>query len=159
MLDLIPARVHRRLYRIAFWARSLWWRTMQPTVHGCRVIALDGEDRVLLVRQSYGSTAWVTPGGSMARHEDPVACAIRELAEETGCTLEQASKVAEVLERPMGAFNIVHVVVGRASGPIAPDHREVDEASWFTLDSLPQDASAITIAGLPGWVAAYNSES
>lgn len=159
MLHLIPAPLHRRLYRIAYLARSLWWRTLRPTVHGCRIVALDDQGRVLLIRQSYGSNAWVTPGGSMKRDEDPVACAVRELAEETGCSMTDARKVAQVIERPMGAFNIVHVVVGRAGGPLVPDHREVDEAAWFAPDALPHDASAGVVAGLSDWIAAYNSES
>jgi len=159
MLHLIPAPLHRRLYRVAYWARSLWWRTLRPTVQGCRIVALDDGGRVLLIRQSYGSNAWVTPGGSMGRAEEPVACAVRELAEETGCLLVEARKVAQVLERPMGAFNIVHVVVGRARGTLAPDHREVDEAAWFSPDALPHDASAGVLGGLSDWISAYNSES
>ena len=153
----IPRPLHRRLYKIANWARSLWWRVFQPTVHGCRVIALDEADRVLLIRQTYGSRDWVAPGGSIARREDPVHTAHRELAEETGCALSQARKVAEVLERPMGAYNVVHIVVGRASGKMAPDRREVDEARWFALDALPTDTSPRITAGLDDWVAAWRS--
>ena len=159
MLHLIPPPLHRRLYRVAYWARSLWWRTMRPTIHGCRIVALDEGGRVLLIRQSYGPCDWLTPGGSVDRGEDPVATAVRELAEETGCTLAIPRKVAEVLERPMGAYNVVHVVVGRAGGTLRPDQREVDEARWFALDALPADVSPRIAAGLPGWIAAYNSES
>jgi 8-oxo-dGTP pyrophosphatase MutT (NUDIX family) len=159
MLHLIPAPLHRRLYRVAYWGRSLWWRTLRPTVHGCRVIALDAQGRVLLIRQSYGPSHWLTPGGSLDSGEDPVATAHRELAEETGCTLTNARKVAELLERPMGAYNVVHVVVGRAGGTLLADHREVDEARWFALDDLPADVAPRIAAGLADWIAAYNSES
>lgn len=159
MLHLIPAPLHRRLYRVAYWARSLWWRTLRPTVHGCRIVALDRDGRVLLIRQSYGPNHWLTPGGSIARGEDPVDTAVRELTEETGCTLGEARKIVEIVERPMGAYNVVHVVVGRASGTVRPDRREVDEADWFALDALPADISPGIAAGLPGWIAAYNSES
>jgi len=159
MLHLIPAPLHRRLYRLAYWARSLWWRTLRPTIHGCRVVALDGQGRVLLIRQSYGPTHWLTPGGSVERGEDPVATAVRELAEETGVVLGNARKVAQLLERPMGAYNVVHVVVGHASGPLRADEREVDEARWFSLQDLPADISPTIAAGLGEWIAAYSSES
>jgi 8-oxo-dGTP pyrophosphatase MutT (NUDIX family) len=159
MLHLIPAPLHRRLYTLAYLARSAWWRIFKPTVHGCRVIALDEAGRVLLIRQSYGPRHWLAPGGSVERGEDPVATARRELAEETGCTLSDARKVAQVLERPMGAYNEVHVVVGRAGGVVAPDRREVDEAAWFAPDALPPDIAPRIRDGLVGWIAAYNSES
>lgn len=159
MLHLIPAPLHRRLYQVAYCVRSAWWRTCKPTVHGCRVVALDQAGRVLLIRQSYGPRHWLTPGGSIERGEDPVATAHRELAEETGCTLTQARKVAEVLERPMGAYNVVHVVVGHAGGTVAADRREVDETGWFAPDALPADTAPRIAAGLAGWIAAYNSES
>jgi 8-oxo-dGTP pyrophosphatase MutT (NUDIX family) len=159
MLHLIPAPIHRRLYRVAYLARSAWWRTLKPTVHGCRVVALDEVGRVLLIRQSYGPRHWVTPGGSIERGEDPVATARRELAEETGCALSDARKVAQVLERPMGAYNEVHVVVGMGSGPLRPDRREVDEAAWFAPDALPHDVAPRIRAGLADWIAAYRSGS
>ncbi|MET1755200.1 NUDIX domain-containing protein [Novosphingobium sp. RD2P27] len=155
MLHLIPAPLHRCLYRLAYIARSAWWRTLRPTIHGCRIIALDAEDRVLLIRQTYGPRYWSAPAGSIARREDPVATAHRELAEETGCTLEDARKVAEVLERPMGAYNVVHVVVGRAGGTLRPDGREVDDAAWFELDALPADISPKVSSDLSGWIAAW----
>lgn len=163
MLQLIPAPLHRRLYRLAYIARSAWWRMFRPTIHGCRVVALDGEDRVLLIRQTYGARHWLTPGGSLGRNEDPVVTAHRELGEETGCTLARARKVAQLLERPMGAYNVVHVVVGRAGGLLRLDQREVDEAAWFGLDDLPLDIGPHIGRGLREWVAAWreghNSES
>jgi len=157
MLHLIPAPLHRRLYRVAYIARSAWWRTLKPTIHGCRVIALDeAEERVLLIRQSYGPAGWIAPSGSVERREDPVATAHRELAEETGCRLERARKVAELLERPFGAYNVVHVIVGRSSGVPRPDGREVDEARWFALDLLPSDLSPHAY-GLREWIAAWRA--
>jgi len=157
VLHLIPPPLHRLLYRLAYRIRSAWWRTARPTVHGCRVVALDHADRVLLIRQSYGPSHWLTPGGSVGRREDPVLSAHRELGEETGCSLQGARKVAEVLERPMGAYNVVHVVVGRASGPLRIDRREVAEAAWFGLDALPGDVGSHVAAGLAEWVALWRA--
>ena len=52
-----------------------------------RVILLDPDDRVLLMRYDDGpldKTHWATPGGGLKEAEDYPAAAQRELAEETG---------------------------------------------------------------------------
>ena len=50
-----------------------------------RVVLLDEDDRILLVRSSWdGRTLWFTPGGGLEPGEAPEAGARRELREETG---------------------------------------------------------------------------
>jgi ADP-ribose pyrophosphatase YjhB (NUDIX family) len=54
-----------------------------------RVVLLDPDDRVLLMRYDEGppnGVHWATPGGGLAEGEDYRAAALRELAEETGWT-------------------------------------------------------------------------
>ena len=75
MLHLIPAPAHRTVLRIAHGLRLRWWRMRKPRLAGCRVLALDREDRVLLVRHSYGSGKWMPPGGGLTRGEDALAAA------------------------------------------------------------------------------------
>jgi 8-oxo-dGTP pyrophosphatase MutT (NUDIX family) len=159
MLHLIPRPLHRALYRVAFVLRMAYWRIARPTVTGCRIIALDPQDRVLLVRQTYGGQKWQAPTGGMASGEDPLEAASRELSEETGCTLAEAHSVAQVLEHPQGANNVVHIVVGRVLGVPKPDHREVREVAFFALDALPADLSPRTERGLHEWVAAWQASA
>ncbi len=159
MLHLIPRPLHRVLYRVAFVLRMAYWRIARPTVIGCRIIALDAQDRVLLVRQTYGRQKWQAPSGGMASGEDPLETASRELVEETGCTLAQARAVKQVVEHPQGANNVVHVVVGRVVGMPTPDHREVREAAFFALDALPANISPRTASGLHEWVGAWKGSA
>lgn len=156
MLHLIPAPLHRTGLRIAHGLRKLWWRWRHPRVIGCRVLAFDAQGCVLLIRHSYGSGRWLPPGGGMARGEDPVAAARRELREEAGCALEDTIEVAMVEEDLHGAVNQVHVVAGRLSGEAHADRREVIAARCFPLDALPADMPAPLRQQLPGWAEAFN---
>jgi ADP-ribose pyrophosphatase len=51
------------------------------------IVALDSEDRVVMVRQyraAAGRELWEIPAGTLEEGEDPAVCATRELCEETG---------------------------------------------------------------------------
>lgn len=60
-----------------------------PVRQAARVLLLDPDDRVLLMRYDDGppnGKHWTTPGGGAEHGEDYRAAALRELAEETGWT-------------------------------------------------------------------------
>lgn len=150
----MPRPLHRTAYRLAHGLRVVWWRLRRPRIHGCRVLAFDGAGRVLLVRHSYGSGSWMTPGGGMRRGEDPLRAAARELGEEVGCAIEHAWLLARVEEPLKGATNVVAIVAGRLAGTPGPDGREIVEAACFAPDALPSDLSDLMRRELPGWLTA-----
>ena len=98
------------------------------------------------------------PGGGLARGEEPLAAAARELAEETGCLLEQACRIEVSHEDLHGAGNCVHVVVGQARGAPVADRREVIEARFFALDDLPHNTAGRLAPELPAWVSLYRHQ-
>lgn len=155
MLNALPAPLHRALYRLAHALRRLWWRLRRPVVNGVRVIALDPQGRVLLVRHAYGSDAWMPPSGALASHEDPVSAAVRELAEETGCRLVNARLVAQIEEDLRGARNRVRVVAGLAEGEPVPDRREITAARHFGPHELAGHVAAETAERLLQWAADF----
>jgi 8-oxo-dGTP pyrophosphatase MutT (NUDIX family) len=139
MLHLIPAPLHRALLRIAHRVRKRWRRIARTQSAGVSVIALDGADRVFLVRHSYGSGRWSLPGGGLGYDEDPHACARREIAEELGCALADLALAAQFEETLHGAPHRAWVFTARFAGEPRPDGREVIDSGWFALDSLPPD--------------------
>ena len=154
MLHLIPRPVARGLFRLSHRIRILWWRWRRPDLDGCRVIALDPQDRVLLVRHTYGSGTWMPPSGGLSANEDAVAAARRELAEEAGLALSGAVLLGERDERLHGARNRVRMVGGRVRGEPQVDGREVAEAGFFALKKLPGAMSPAVRTGLAEWVIA-----
>ena len=154
MLRLIPAPLHRAGLRLAHGLRRRWWRLAQVRLQGSRVLAFDQRGHLLLVRHSYGSGSWMLPGGGIARAEDPLAAALRELAEETGLGLAGARCFAVADEPLYGTVNRVHLFTGTAQGTLAIDGREIFEAAFFARDALPEALSPTLARELPGWLAA-----
>jgi ADP-ribose pyrophosphatase YjhB (NUDIX family) len=139
MLRLIPAPLHRVLLRIAPHLRTRWRRWVRRPTVGVSVIGVDAEERVFLVRHSYGSGRWSLPGGGLGYDEDPHACARREIAEELGCALADLRLAAQFDETLHGAQHRAYVFTAGFVGEPRLDGREVIDGGWFALDALPPD--------------------
>ena len=101
----------------------------------------DSEDRVLLLREEDGN--WELPGGGLEHGEDPKQGLAREVAEETGMTVDWMSDQPEtfwtiqknVAGSPLKWFAFV-VYEARVSGEFRPDpvNGEAEEARYFTRE-------------------------
>lgn len=151
MLHLIPAPLHRLAYRAAHAVRKRWWQWRQPEITGVSVIATDLDDRLLLVRHSYGSGSWSVPAGGINRGETPEDAARREFLEETGCEAGRFQFVGVQQERIHGAHNTVHVFAAKVQGNPTADRREIVEARFFPLHSLPEPLGDLTRLRLDMW--------
>ncbi|WP_338243206.1 NUDIX domain-containing protein [Aurantiacibacter hainanensis] len=141
MFHLIPAPLHRALYRAGHGLRRIFLRHLAGEVHGCCIIGRDPDGSVLLVRHSYGPPVWAFPGGGMRQGEDALAAALRELREELDCTLHDPVHLGVQRNEFLGSINHVRVVTGQVAGVPTPDMREVVEARFFPLDALPENRS------------------
>ena len=117
---------------------------MRPFRLGVRIIVLDAEDQVLLVRHSY-RPGWHLPGGGVDRWEAVPDAAIREVREEGGVAIA-------ALEGPLGIYANFgigycdHVVLYAARDwrPAATCSLEIAERRFFPLDACPDEASPPT---------------
>lgn len=138
MLHLIPAPLHRVLYRVAHAARRQWWRIRRPHRRSVVVAAFDEHDRVLLVRHSYGPPAWSLPGGGMDRGEQPDEAARREIREELRCGLTDLAVIDVTEQRVAGSLELQHLFAARLAGEPTPDMREIVAVTLADPDHLPE---------------------
>jgi len=95
------------------------------------------QNRILLVRISYGHRGWMLPGG-YARSSETVGEAIRrEMLEETGLLVEPVGMVS-VRSRVRDGRNDVYITfrVRVVGGELRPDGKETVEARYFTLEEI-----------------------
>ena len=138
MLHLIPAPLHRALYRVADSLRRRWWRVRRPRRSSVVVVAFDERGRVLLVRHSYGPRLWSLPGGGMNRGEHAEQAARREIGEELGCGLRDLTAIGANEERIAGSLDMQHVFAAHLEGDPVPDMREIVAIELADPDNLPE---------------------
>ena len=115
------------------------WRFKRPMTLGVRGIALDGAERVMLVRHTY-TPGWHLPGGGVERGETADRAMRKEFAEEAGLSIEGPMSLLGVYLNPV--FQGDHVLLFRAHGwrPCDSDSEgEIAERGFFALDALPSD--------------------
>lgn len=123
--------------------RLAWWRVRRPDLRGCNVIVFNEGGAVLLVRHSYQSPGrWMLPGGGLAKGECAEDAAVREVAEETGCRIEDARFIGAEVAAVSGARNHIHLVVARTADTPTADRREIVEAAFFPPEALPPTVTA-----------------
>lgn len=141
MLHLIPAPLHRQLYRLAHRVRRGWWRIRRPKHNSVVVVAFDDGGRVLLVRHSYGPPVWSLPGGGIGRGEQAERAAAREIREELGCGLAELAVLNAIEERVAGSLDLRHTFIARLVGEPLPDMREIVAVTLADPANLPEPCS------------------
>jgi ADP-ribose pyrophosphatase len=120
---------------------------------GVAVLAVDGEERVVMVRQyryAAGQELLELPAGRLEPGEDPMAAGMRELSEETGYTASHVEPLGRMI--PTGAYCSeviwLYLATGLTGGPPHPDDGEIvrpelvllEDALRMVMDGRIEDA-------------------
>lgn len=116
------------------------------------VVVLDDVERVLMMwrhRFILDRWVWELPGGYLDPDEDPIACAAREVEEETGWRPQNMQPL--VAFQPMvGTIdqdNIVYLARGAQYRGGAPDINEAERLGWIPLADVQRRISTGEIVG------------
>ncbi len=144
MHPIVAALRRTPLPRLMWFGRQLWLGTLRPFRLGVRMMVLDAQGGVLLVRHSY-RPGWHFPGGAVSRWETLEAAAIREAHEEAGIVVEATEPLFGVYANfGIGYCDHVALYVTRRWHQVDSASFEIVEARFFPLDALPADASPPT---------------
>ena len=105
------------------------------------VLALDDEDRVLLVgqhRYALDAYSWEIPEGGVPDGESPLEGARRELREETGIDAADWRELgrSHLSNSVSDEFAILFLATGLTDGIATPDGTEALEVSWLPFDEV-----------------------
>ncbi|MBT1073818.1 NUDIX hydrolase [Geobacter grbiciae] len=145
------------------------WHTFQVVRHpgGVGVLPLHDDGTVTLIRQlrpSVDATLLEIPAGRLDPGEEPAACGLRELAEETGLSSTRLDSLGVILTSP-GVFDEaihLYLATGLSQGEADPEQYEeietvrvpLEEAVAMATDGRIRDGKTIIAlfrakAGLP----------
>jgi ADP-ribose pyrophosphatase len=102
------------------------------------VVAVDDAGNVCLVRQyrhGVGDFLWEIPAGKLDPGEAPDACAVRELAEETGVSASRWTALGLFMPAPGIFSELIHLYLARdlCRGASKPDADEELELQWMPM--------------------------
>lgn len=101
------------------------------------IVALTGDGRICLVRQYRTALGRVTveiPAGKLDAGEDPLDCASRELAEETGMSAEKIAFLTTIATSDGFTDELIHVYM--ATG-LSFTHSSPDADEFINVDLVP----------------------
>jgi len=104
---------------------------------GVCVLALDGENQALLVRQfryPYMQELRELPAGKLEYGEDPREAALRELREETGATPGEFRSLGELYPSPGYCGEIIHMYLAR---DLTFGESSLDEDEFLNVERIP----------------------
>jgi 8-oxo-dGTP diphosphatase len=112
---------------------------------GAAAVVLDSNERVLLVRHTYGRLNWELPGGASEAGESVVDTALRELHEETGLRATATELTGVYYEPETDAHHFVFRCQLESATTPTPSSPEISACDYWSRADLPRPISDFTI--------------
>ena len=93
--------------------------------------------RILLVRQTYGSRHWTTPGGRVEHGESPLVALKREVIEEIACAVRILNLIGVYVK--VYQDDLVLSFAASIHGTPRPCLPEISEIGFFAREQLPRE--------------------
>jgi NAD+ diphosphatase len=128
------------IYKFVYPFFKVYWLVFRPKTRGVICLILSG-DELLLIRQTYGRSAWTLSGGGFKKNETKDEAIKREVKEELGLNITP-EYIGEFTHNPEHKIDTVSCFVARVE-KVDPkiDHLEIKEAKWWNINNLPENRS------------------
>jgi ADP-ribose pyrophosphatase YjhB (NUDIX family) len=128
------------IYKSVYAFLRIYWFIFRPKTQGVTCLILSG-DELLLIRHTYGRSAWTLSGGGLKKNETKEEAVKREVKEELGLNITP-EYIGEFTHNPEHKIDTVFCFVARTEKREPQiDHLEIKEAKWWNLNNLPKDHS------------------
>ncbi len=104
---------------------------------GSCVAALDDQKQLLMVRQfryGAGKELWELPAGKLEKGEDPMACATRELVEETGYRAGKMQSLGCLHPTPAYCQEVIYMYYAT---DLQKEAQRLDEGEFLEVAAIP----------------------
>ena len=128
------------IYKFVYPFFKFYWFVFRPKTRGVICLILSG-DELLLIRQTYGGSAWTLSGGGFRKNETKEEAVKREVKEELGLNITP-EYIGKFTHNPEHKIDTVSCFLARVE-KVDPkiDHLEIKEAKWWNINNLPEDHS------------------
>ncbi|WP_054958513.1 NUDIX hydrolase [Paenibacillus dakarensis] len=117
---------------------------MSSKLIGAASIIFDSEERILLVKHSYGRNNWDLPGGKAELNESAEETAAREALEEIGVQIT-VGEISGIYYDPIYDMHHFVFLARIEQGLIpTPSSPEILECGFFSIHDLPKPMSDFT---------------
>jgi ADP-ribose pyrophosphatase len=109
---------------------------------GSTALAVFPDNRILMIKQHrypLGKFIWELPAGKLEPNEDPLACAKRELEEETGYSATDWKKITTIYTSPGFCSEILHLYLAKGLSELPTGRRLEEGELTMTLHMVPLD--------------------